>query len=189
MSRELRKVLELDQSEDESEGELGRPSAPFPTPSTITRVSERGEGKEGLDQQSSPRLRPSAARGNRAPSTQQPQPAVQSKPQPVGQSTLQPAVQSTLQPAVQSKPQPVRQSTQQPAVQSKPQPVRQSTLQPVVQSKTPQPVTQSTTHSVGQSTPQTVVQPAGAGGGVPTVDIAGSTVAVITVPKGPEEQR
>ena len=47
MSRELRKVLELDQSEDESEGELGRPSAPFPTPSTITRISERGEGKEG----------------------------------------------------------------------------------------------------------------------------------------------
>ena len=148
MSRELRKVLELDQSEDESEGELGRPSAPFPTPSTITRISERGEGKEGLDQQSSPRLRPSAARGNRAPSTQQPQPAVQSKPQPV--------IQSTLQTVVQSKTHTVRQSE---------------------------------THTVGQSTPQPVVQPAGAVGGVPTVDGAGSTIAAITVAKEPEEQR
>ena len=162
MSQELRKVLELDQSEDESEGEHGRPSAPFPTPSTITRISERGERKEGLDQQSSPRLRPSAARGNRAPSTQQPQPAVQSKPQPVTQSTLQPTVQSTMQTVVQSKT----------------QPVTQSTLQTVGQSKT---------HTVGQSTPQPVVQPAGAGG--PTVDGAGSTVAAITVAKEPEEQR
>ena len=125
MSQELRKVLELDQSEDESEGEHGRPSAPFPTPSTITRISERGERKEGLDQQSSPRLRPSAARGNRAPSTQQPQPAVQSKPQPVIQSTLQPTVQSTLQTVVQSKTQPVTQSTLQTVGQSTPQPVVQ----------------------------------------------------------------
>ena len=156
MSRELRKVLELDQSEDESEGELGRPSAPFPTPSTITRISERGEGKEGLDQQSSPRLRPSAARGSRAPSTQQPQPAVQSKPQPVIQSTLQT--------------------------------VGQSKTHTVGQSET-HTVGQSETHTVGQSTPQPVVQPAGAGSGVPTVDGAGSTIAAFTVAKEPEEQR
>ena len=138
VSQELRKVLELDQSEeDESEGELGRPSAPLPIPSTITRVSEKGEG-ERLDQQSSPRLRPSAARGNRAPSTQQPQTVRQSTPKPVGQST-------------------------------------------------PQPVVQPMTHSVVQSTP--VVQSAGAGSGVPTVDSAGSTGAVIAVAKGSEEQR
>ena len=138
VSQELRKVLELDQSEeDESEEELGRPSAPLPIPSTITRVSEKEEG-EGLDQQSSPRLRPSAARGNRAPSTQQPQTVRQSTPKPVGQST-------------------------------------------------PQPVVQPTTHSVIQSTP--VVQSAGAGSGVPTVDSAGSTGAVIAVAKGPEEKR
>lgn len=101
VSQELRKVLELDQSEeDESEGELGRPSAPIP--STITRVSEKGEGKEGLDQQSSPRLRPSAARGNRAPSTQQPQTVRQSTPQPVMQPTIHSVGQSTPQPSVQS---------------------------------------------------------------------------------------
>ena len=164
MSRELRKVLELDQSEDESEGELGRPSAPFPTPSTITRISERGEGKEGLDQQSSPRLRPSAARGNRAPSTQQPQPAVQSKPQPVIQSTLQTVGQSKTHTVGQSK------------------------THTVGQSET-HTVGQSETHTVGQSTPQPVVQPAGAVGGVPTVDGAGSTIAAITVAKEPEEQR
>lgn len=113
VSQELRKVLELDQSdheEDESEGELGRPSAPLPIPSTITRVSEKGEGKEGLDQQSSPRLRPSAARGNRAPSTQQ--------PQTVRQSTLQPVVQSTPQPVMQPTTHSVGQSTPQPSVQS-----------------------------------------------------------------------
>ena len=105
VSQELRKVLELDQSdheEDESEGELGRPSAPLPIPSTITRVSEKGEGKEGLDQQSSPRLRPSAARGNRAPSTQQPQTVRQSTPQPVMQPTIHSVGQSTPQPSVQS---------------------------------------------------------------------------------------
>lgn len=141
VSQELRKVLELDQSEeDESEGELGRPSAPLPIPSTITRVSEKEEGKEGLDQQSSPRLRPSAARGNRALATQQ--------PQTVGRSTLQTVGQST-----------------------------------------PQPVVQPTTHSVVQSTSQPSVQSAGTRSGVPTVDSAGSTGAVITVAKGPEERR
>ena len=103
VSQELRKVLELDQSEeDESEGELGRPSAPLPIPSTITRVSEKGEGKEGLDQQSSPRLRPSAAKGNRAPSTLQPQTVRQSTPQPVMQPTTHSVRQSTPQPSVQS---------------------------------------------------------------------------------------
>lgn len=182
MSRELRRVLELDQSEDESEGDpedldlgdIERPSAPLPTPSIANEVGGREKGEGGMDQPSSPRLRPGAARGNRPlvlQSTPQPPPEVVSKPLP------QPVLKSTPQPP--------------PEVESKPlpQPVLKSTFQPPpeVESKPlPQPVLKSTSQSEpGQSEPGLS---AGVKSGVSSTD-AGSAVAIITVAKDPEERR
>ena len=148
MSRELRRVLELDRSEEESEEDLGdvgledieRPSAPLPTPSIATGVGGREEGEGGMDQPSSPRLRPGAARGTRPlilQSTPQPPPVVESNPLP------QPVLKS-------STPQPL------PVVESKPLP--QAVLTP-----TPQP-------ELGLST--------GVNGGVPSTDAGSAVTII-----------